>query len=174
MKHILLALAIVCSQLSFAQNTYRAIVKDERTQQVLTGTTAQIQTLDISAATDSNGVLELKNISNGNYQIKLSYIGHQDFMKTISFPLANPNKIFTIDLEPAKTELDEVIIQTTRSSRSIQDLPTRVEAITLKELNEKKFNEARRHPYAFERKYRYCHAANFSRKRYCQHSHSGA
>lgn len=137
MKHILLALAVISSQLSFAQNTFRATIKDERTQEALTGATAHIQALNIGAATDTNGVLEIKNIPNGDFQIKFSYIGYKDFQKTFSFPPANPNETFTIDLEPAGTELGEVVIQTTRSSRSIQDIPTRVEAITLEELNEK-------------------------------------
>ncbi len=136
MKHILLALAVISSQLSFAQNTFRATIKDERTQEALTGATAHIHALNIGAATDTNGVLEIKNIPNGNFQIKFSYIGYQHFQKIFSFPLANPDETFTIDLEPAGTELGEVVIQTTRSSRSIRDIPTRVEAITLEELNE--------------------------------------
>jgi iron complex outermembrane receptor protein len=88
MKHILLALAVITSQLNFAQNTFRATIKDERTQEALTGATAHIQALNIGAATDTNGVLEIKNIPNGNFQIKFSYVGYKDFQKTFSFPHA--------------------------------------------------------------------------------------
>ncbi|MEJ7589311.1 MAG: TonB-dependent receptor plug domain-containing protein, partial [Ferruginibacter sp.] len=137
MKHILLALAVISSQLTFAQNTFRAIIKNERTQEALTGITANIPALNIGTATDTTGMIEIKNIPNGSFQIKFSYVGFKDFQKTFSFPLAHPNEIFTIDLEPSETELGEVVIQTTRSSRSIRDIPTRVEAITLDELNEK-------------------------------------
>ncbi len=87
MKHILLALAVISSQLSFAQNTFRATIKDERTQEALPGATANIQALSIGAASDTSGVLEIKNIPNGSFQIKFSYVGYKDFQKHFLFRL---------------------------------------------------------------------------------------
>jgi outer membrane receptor for ferrienterochelin and colicins len=137
MKHLLIVLAVTCSQLTYAQNNFRAIVKDEKSKETLIGATAHIEALNIWASSDSTGTLQIRNIPNGNFTIKFSYIGYQDYKKTFSFPLANPEEVLTIDLEPIGTELGEVIIQTTRSSRNIRDIPTRVEAITLEELDEK-------------------------------------
>jgi iron complex outermembrane receptor protein len=53
------------------------------------------------------------------------------------FPLSNPDEVFTIILKEADEELEEVTVTATRSSRTISDIPTRIETISAGELNEK-------------------------------------
>ena len=72
----------------------------------------------------------------GKYQINISSIGNAEMKVYFSFPLANPNHVFEIELEPIAREMDEVVISTTRSSRTISDIPTRVEIISANELEE--------------------------------------
>ncbi|HCM75773.1 MAG TPA: hypothetical protein DIS90_05300, partial [Cytophagales bacterium] len=54
---------------------------------------------------------------------------------TLYFPLAD--KTYDVLLESEAEEMEEVIVRATRSSRTIADIPTRIEAISGEELEEK-------------------------------------
>lgn len=137
MRLIILPFALSISQLSYTQNTYRALVISEKTKEILPGTTAAIDKLNLSGTTDSMGNITISNIPDGSYTITVSFVGYDERKQQVTFPLANPNQVFTIQLEPRGTQLDEVVVQATRTSRSIRNLPTRVEVITGEELDEK-------------------------------------
>ena len=138
MKKIILSIITVAiATVSFAQNTFKAKVIDEKNKQPLIGATAFIDTLKLGASADTSGFVIIKNIPDGNFQIHFRYIGYNELKKEISFPLSNPNQIFEIALEPNASELNEVVVSTTRSSRTIENIPTRVEVITGDELEEK-------------------------------------
>jgi len=68
--------------------------------------------------------------------ITFSYLGYESETKSFSFPLSStaPVEIF---LEQDEEILEEVIISSTRGTRSIQNIPTRVEFISSEELGEK-------------------------------------
>ena len=63
-------------------------------------------------------------------------MGYEEYRITLTFPQDN-NRIIEIELEEGGEELEEVVISTTRSSRTIIDIPTRIEVITGEELGEK-------------------------------------
>ena len=63
-------------------------------------------------------------------------MGYEEQKITLSFPGDN-DKIIEIELEEGGEELEEVIIFSTRSTRTIIDIPTRIEVITGEELGEK-------------------------------------
>ena len=133
----ILLFSISFSHKSFAQNTFKAIVQDEKTKEILIGATAFIDTLKNGATADAAGFLIIQNIPNGNFQIEFRYIGYQVNKMQLTFPLTNSKQIFEIELEPNANELGEVTVSTTRSSRTISDIPTRVEIISGDELQEK-------------------------------------
>ncbi|TAF43409.1 MAG: TonB-dependent receptor [Sphingobacteriales bacterium] len=135
MKKYILSLALLYSIAGFSQTTFKAIVKDSETQQVLTGATAQLISSNYITSTNINGYLEINNLPLGKQKIKVSYLGYKTQTFSFILPLAD-----TLQLSMQKnkdSELEEVIVQSTRTSRSIQNTPTRIETIEAEELDEK-------------------------------------
>ncbi|TRZ66649.1 TonB-dependent receptor [bacterium] len=135
-KIILLLIAAFNITTVFSQNTFKAIIKDSVSKEPLIGATAFVQSTQNGANADISGRIEIKNISNGKQIIVFSYIGYETRTDTFNFPLSN-SETQIIFLENAAGELDEVVVFTTRSRRTIADIPTRIEAITGEELDEK-------------------------------------
>ncbi len=129
--------ALLLSALSFGQDAFRATVKDSQTKEPLTGASAIIQGTVLGGSADETGMLAIPDVPAGKQAITFSYIGYVDFTVTYSFPLSQTEPV-EILLTPAEgEELDEVILSSTRSSRTISNIPTRIEAISGEELEEK-------------------------------------
>ncbi len=130
-------MAMAIASVSFAQNTFKAKVIDAENKQSLFAATISIDSLQLGASTDTAGFITIKNIPDGKFQIHFRYIGYEELKKNIQFPLANPNQIFEIEMKSNASELDEVVVQTTRTNSRIEEIPIRVEVIGGDELNEK-------------------------------------
>jgi len=102
----------------------------------LIGVTAFVLGTTNGTTADINGAIELKNIPNGAQIIEFRYIGYEARIDTLLFPLESTTPL-EILLTANSEEMEEVIITATRSSRTIADIPTRVEAISGEELTEK-------------------------------------
>lgn len=131
MKHLLLGLMLLSGILVQAQNTFKARVVDADENEPLFGATVKISSSK-GAVADINGYVEIHNIETDTIQVSVSYVGYRTFKNTYVFPLQG---IQTIALKGQ--ELEEVIVTSTRSSRTIDDIPTRIEAISSEELEEK-------------------------------------
>lgn len=130
MKIIIICLFafIICSSAT-AQNTLKAIVKDGKTKELLIGVTAKIVGTQNGSNTNEYGLVELKNIPNGKQTIQFSLVGYEKIEKSFVFPLATSDTL-QITISEEANVLDEIIVQGTRSNRSIAESPTRVEALT--------------------------------------------
>lgn len=138
MKKLIFIFSVLFAQISLAQNTFKATIVSDKTKEVLIGATAQIPVLQKGGTANENGEITINNIPNGEYEIIIRYIGFEEKRKKFTFPPAKPNEKIEIDLEPSASQLEEVIItSTTRSSRTISDIPTRIEVIVGEELDEK-------------------------------------
>jgi outer membrane receptor for ferrienterochelin and colicins len=136
MKKIILPfLAIFLSTLTFAQNTWQAKILNESTKQAIAEVNVVLNGLTIAKTNDS-GLVVLKNIPNGKQIFIFKQIGYQEKSISLIFPLTG-KQTGTIFLAEREDELEMVTISTTRSSRSIADIPTRVEFIAGEELEEK-------------------------------------
>ena len=135
-KIIALFLAIVCMYTSQAQHTLNVLIKDNDTKEPLTGVNIFSAANKTGTATNNIGVAALKNIPNGLQIIIFSHTGYKTITDSFSFPLPN-NDTVEILMEIEKDELDEVIVQSTRTGRTIKNTPTRVETIDGEELDEK-------------------------------------
>ncbi|MDP3353677.1 MAG: TonB-dependent receptor plug domain-containing protein [Flavobacteriaceae bacterium] len=138
MKNFILPLlAIIYTSLAFGQNTFKAIIKDSESKEVLFGATAILHGTTIGTSADQNGFIEIKNIPNGKQIIIFGYIGYQEKTSIFNFPLTQtePTEIFLSTHEGE--ELEQVVISATRSRRAIGNIPTRIEAISGEELEEK-------------------------------------
>src|SRR5690606_4456815 len=113
-----------------AQHTYEAIVKDAETGQPLPGVTVIVSGTSLGAVSDLYGQVQLRGIPDGKQAIRFDYLGYASRTDTAVFPFAQ-NKPVVVLLSPAEGqgghELEEVTVSATRSSRTIDNIPTRVE-----------------------------------------------
>jgi outer membrane receptor for ferrienterochelin and colicins len=134
-KIILYILTVFIAASSYCQNIFKATIADSSGNQSLAGATASIKGTNNKAIADKDGVILLKNIPNGLQTIIFSFIGFGKLEKTYTFPL-NEDKLI-VYLEVEEEEQAEVIVTSTRTSRTIANTPTRVEVIELEEIDEK-------------------------------------
>ena len=120
----------------FSQNSIKGIIKDSETKESLVGATAIVQGSNNGARTDINGSFEIKNIPDGKQIIIFNIVGYEKRFDTFNFPIIQTKPI-EILLTPTSEEIEEIIVSSTRSNRTINDIPTRVETISGEELEEK-------------------------------------
>ncbi len=124
-----------------AQHSLKLSIKDLHSKEPMPGVTVQVKSTSILAVSNDGGVVELNNIPAGKQTIVISTKEYQTITLQLTFPLtaAVPDVMMTEteDHEGHGHEEEEVIIASTRSSRTIQNMPTRVEFIAGEELEEK-------------------------------------
>jgi outer membrane receptor for ferrienterochelin and colicins len=120
----------------YAQNTFKAVIKDSEKKELLMGVTAQVTGTTIATTSDENGQIILTGIPNGLQEIQFSYIGFAQRTDSFNFPLEDTAPI-EILLSEQSEDLEEIVISSTRSTRTIQNIPTRIEFIGSEELDEK-------------------------------------
>lgn len=133
MRYSLFILLQLLAMSCIAQTTVAVYIKDEKTKEPLTGATINIAQTGTGAAADINGLALLANISTSSLIIECRMIGYNNKTDTINVPADT----LTVYLEPADEEMEELVVSSTRSSRTIQDIATRVELIGGEELDEK-------------------------------------
>ena len=84
---------------------------------------------------DTSGAVSVFFAANRRYTLVASATGHQQ--KEITVIIPHPSDTLIIELENNEEELEEVIVRSTRTSRTIASVPTRVETIGLEEIDEK-------------------------------------
>ncbi|RYE12109.1 MAG: TonB-dependent receptor, partial [Sphingobacteriales bacterium] len=134
---LMLSIALTVYITASGQNTYKAIIRDAETGQPLAGATIQIQDKNTRGAADSAGFIQLNNIPDSIQVIEYRYLGYQIKTDTLSFPVTQQQPAIILLSPDEDTELEEVQVSATRSSRRIANIPTRVEVISGEELDEK-------------------------------------
>jgi iron complex outermembrane receptor protein len=119
-----------------AQNSLDAVIKNAEDNMPLLGANAVVEDTNIGATANIDGKVTLSGIPDGAQKIVFSFVGFAPEEVTLNFPRTTQDTL-EIFLQTGGEEMDEVIIQSTRSRRSIADLPTRVEVISGEELTEK-------------------------------------
>ena len=136
LKLIITALICFGSHSLFSQNTFKATVKDSDTKETLPGVSAIIQSTVIGVSSDMEGNVLIPNIPAGRHTFVFSMIGYAEQRLSLSFPLPT-DTVFLVLLSSSVNELGEVVVSSTRSSRTISNIPTRIETIAAEELEEK-------------------------------------
>jgi iron complex outermembrane receptor protein len=132
--YLFLLVALVSCNTVHAQNTFRAIIKDAGTREALAGATATVVGTRDGAVADAGGLVVIKNIPDGRHEIAFSFTGYERHARVFTFPLEGEA---TVLLESRAGELDEVVVSSTRGTRTFRDIPTRIEFIGGEELEEK-------------------------------------
>ncbi|WP_036386343.1 TonB-dependent receptor [Muricauda sp. MAR_2010_75] len=134
---LFLVLSVFGMASTLAQNTLNIVVKDSLSGEPMIGVTAVLASLDKGAISNEEGKIKIEDIPNGTFQLRLSYLGYATLEQTLTFPLDDDRQVRTISLIPQTEEMEEITLVSTRSSRTIEDIPTRVEVIAGEELSEK-------------------------------------
>jgi outer membrane receptor for ferrienterochelin and colicins len=134
MKKIFLLVVGTCLVfIASGQHAFRARISHDN--EPLAGASVVIRSLNRSAVADSNGIVMINNIPSGRFMIVFSYTGFEEVERSFTFPLTDTSLI-EIEFEEGEEE-EEVIVRSTRSSRTIRNVPTRVETIDGEEVDEK-------------------------------------
>lgn len=135
-KILCLLLAGIIAMPAIAQHSFTATIQDKENKTVLAGVTVMLQPGKLSVVSDSTGIVQLKNISPGKQIIAFSFAGYKELELSFDFPFTSNDPV-SVEMEKEEDEMEEVIIQSTRTSRTIDNTPTRVETIDGEELDEK-------------------------------------
>jgi len=133
-RFFLVAVILITGFTAAAQHTFKAKIINKETGEAVSKASITLEELKRTVAADSAGTILIKDIPAGKYTIKITSVGYAEKTITYDFP---PDQDITIEMETEHEEEEEVVIQSTRSSRTIQDIPTRVEFVAGEELDEK-------------------------------------
>jgi len=133
-RFFLVAVILVTVFTASAQHTFKAKIINRETGEAVAKASVSLVDLKRTVAADSTGTILIKDISAGKHTIKITSVGYAERSVVYDFP---PDQDVIIEMETEEKEGEEVVIQSTRSSRTIQDIPTRVEFVAGEELDEK-------------------------------------
>ena len=135
-KYILSAMLTIITCFSAKAQTSDIQIKviSESENEPLFGATVYFEELEKGAVTDFDGIATFNEIPNGEHIIIVSFLGFETLKTTIQIP-SNSDLIFK--LKSGGNELDEVVLQSSRSTRTVKKIPTRIEFIGVEEMGEK-------------------------------------
>ena len=97
--------------------------------------TISIRGVEERFTANDSGFASITFPASGTYILIISAVDHSEKHLVIGIPFG-PDTL-EITLERNEEEMEEVIIQSTRTSRTIANVPTRIETIDLEEIDEK-------------------------------------
>jgi len=127
-------LALCLSLTGMAQPIIVVHCQDSKTKEPLPGATISLNDRSVTSA-DSAGRARFSDVAAGRYVLRVRHVGYQPATVTVDVPY--PGDTLIIRLEPLNEEMGEVVVSSTRSSRTLRNIPTRVEVINGEELEEK-------------------------------------
>jgi len=135
-KYILSALLtiILCFYTKAQTSDIQIKIVSESENEPLLGATVYFETLEKGAVTNFDGIATFNEIPNGEHLIIVSYLGFETLKTTIQIPNSSA---LIFKLRNGDNELDEVVLQSSRSTRTVKKIPTRIEFIGVEELGEK-------------------------------------
>ena len=120
-----------------AQITLDVFVKDAETKEPVAGATILLEGTAKSFVADKYGKASISGMPAGLAQFIISAIGYEKLLQSLVFPLKHGDTSIVFYLHPAHHEMEEIVISSTRTGRTIGNVPTRVEVIDLEEIEEK-------------------------------------
>ena len=125
---------ILCLSLQAQTSDIQIKVLTEAENEPLLGATVYFEALEKGAVTDFDGIATFTEIPDGKHQIIISFLGFETFETTIQIP---SNTALVFNLKEGGNQLDAVVLQSSRSTRTVRKIPTRIEFIGAEELGEK-------------------------------------
>jgi len=132
---IMVAVILLSGIAATGQNTFKARIINNESGEPLAGATVSIVSLKKSAIADTAGRVVISDLPAGKYIVKISSVGYEANETEVEIPMSV--EVLTIEMKAEHEEEEEIVIQSTRSTRTISDIPTRVEFVAGEELDEK-------------------------------------
>ena len=125
---------ITCFSAKAQTSDIQIKVISESENEPIFGATVYFEELEKGAVTDFDGIATFNEIPNCEHIIIVSFLGFETLKTTIQIP-SNSDLIFK--LKSGGNELDEVVLQSSRSTRTVKKIQTRIEFIGVEEMGEK-------------------------------------
>lgn len=130
---VIAALSFFATNL-YSQSTVKIKVIDATSKAPLANASIIPKGIENTSPTDTAGYSTLR-LPAGTMPVVISHIGYEVKEIMVTVPFSEP--FLLVELERKEEEEEAVVIKSTRSTRSIQDIPTRVEFVAGEELDEK-------------------------------------
>lgn len=129
--------AAVCAIPAAAQShTLTLRIVEAETREPLAGASVALAGTRLGTTSGADGRAVLTGLPTGRVALRLTSVGYAPLDTVVTLPLAAPGDV-VLSLTPDEDEMDELVVSTTRTARTLADSPTRVEAIGAEELGEK-------------------------------------
>lgn len=125
---------LLCAYGKAQTETIKIKILTEEEKEPLISATIYFDELEKGAITDFDGIATISDFPDGIHKITISYLGYETLETTIQLP-TSVELIFY--LKSSGNKLDEFVIQSSRSTRTVEKIPTRIEFIGAEELGEK-------------------------------------
>ncbi len=118
-----------------AQNgvTVKGYVSDSKTGEKLIGVNVVLEKLQKLAVTNRRGEFVFKNIPQGTYLLKVSYVGYEKINKEITLN-SNPQQTINLSMNELSESIDEVRITAKSEARQIREKAMPISVISMKEI----------------------------------------
>ena len=128
---LLFATFSLFSSIAYAQTTLKGTVKDKNGEPLM-GANIML-TPSKGTITDFEGKYSIKNIENGNYTVRVSFLGYKSKNKLIEI---NSQKAITLNftLMDSNQELGEVIITSNRTRETLDEVPSSVSVLNARQI----------------------------------------
>ena len=130
----LLALLLLIAPLTLSAQVGKVSgrVTDASTGDALPGANIVLAQTNLGAAADGEGYFEIKNVPNGEYEIKVSFIGYETYESTLNVFDVDPTTYqnLSIQLAVSAIQLQEYVVTASRGRREkITDAPAAISVI---------------------------------------------
>lgn len=127
MKHFFPFLLLLLSQSLIAQEL-RVKIVDNQTQEPLIGASCVKIGTSMGGTADLDGIVRL-TLSQGKHSLRFSFLGYEEREIEVLLP-EDAAELMLVTLSEKEEVLNEIIVEGTRSNRSIAAIPTRTEVLT--------------------------------------------
>ena len=114
MKFLVVGIILLISSSMYGQVTLHGIVTDSLTQEPLIGASVVLLGTSQGAATNFDGEYKIPNITDGNYRVRISYVGYQT--KTLELPLKG-NKTVELFVQLSTGKIEGKTIEVTAQAQ---------------------------------------------------------
>jgi len=129
---IMAAMVLLSTGVAAQEFSITGIVRDGKSNQILTGATVQVESLSNVTVSDEFGRFRLEKLKTGEYEVSISYVGFQSETQKVSL---NANMELPVTLEPSNQLTDEVVVYATRANDKTPTTFTNVSGQSLQKQN---------------------------------------
>lgn len=135
LKQCILIFSLLFSVMGFAQNTsVSGVVYDKYSSKPLENALVKLSIVKASVLTDDAGFFVFHGVPDGNYMLKVSYIGYRD--TTVSIEIKGEQQILlAVYLSSGSVEMAGIIVTATRTQKNIKDIPAGTGIVSQEQLS---------------------------------------